>query len=135
MPFNVELWNVGRKIEDAIKPLLEEHFEAEFQRSDDIFDIIDFVDENKKICVEVKGRRVPADQYDDPIITCGKITEGFKLLDQGHKVYYFFVFTDKVLYHKLDEEDSFVMKVTGTNHLPHYLIPIKDLEEFNVELN
>ena len=135
MSFNRELWDIGRKIEDAIKPKIDAFFDASFKRSDDIYDIIDFMDKDKKICVEVKGRRIPHDQYTDTIITMGKITEGFKLMECGFKVYYFFVFGDKVLYHKLSLEDEFVMKLTGTNQIPHYLIPIKDLQDFNIDQN
>ncbi len=45
----------------------------------------------------------------------------------------FLFFTDKTLYHKVDEEDSFMMKMTGTFQKPHYLIPVKDLKEFEGE--
>ena len=49
--FNRELWNIGRNIEDAIKPKIDEYFGCEFQRSDDIYDVMDFRDEDKKIIV------------------------------------------------------------------------------------
>ena len=42
--FNHELWNLGNKIEDAVRPKLNECFGCDLQRSDDIFDIIDFKD-------------------------------------------------------------------------------------------
>tara|TARA_R100001594_G_scaffold3356_3_gene12629 strand:- start:477 stop:1025 length:549 start_codon:yes stop_codon:yes gene_type:complete len=131
--FNRELWNVGRKIEDAIKPKIDEYFGCEFQRSDDIYDVMDFRDEDKKIIVEVKGRRIPSTQFKDTIITCNKFTEALIEIENGYEVYFFFVFTDKTLYHKVDEEDSFMMKMTGTFQKPHYLIPVKDLKEFEGE--
>jgi len=131
--FNRELWNIGRNIEDAIKPKIDEYFGCEFQRSDDIYDVMDFRDEDKKIIVEVKGRRIPSTQFKDTIITCNKFTEALIEIENGYEVYFFFVFTDKTLYHKVDEEDSFMMKMTGTFQKPHYLIPVKDLKEFEGE--
>ena len=47
--FNKELWNIGKKIEDALLPTLNEELECDFIRSDDIFDIINFKDSDKKI--------------------------------------------------------------------------------------
>lgn len=131
--FNHELWNLGNKIEDAVRPKLNECFGCDLQRSDDIFDIIDFKDNDKKIAVEVKGRRIPSTQYNDTIITTNKITTGWKMVEEGWKVYYIFVFTDKILCHKLTGEEFWKVKLTGTHHIEHYLIPIgelKDLEEF-----
>ena len=134
MPFNHERWNLGRQIEDEILPHLNNHFDCDFQRSNDIFDILDFKDEDKKIIVEVKGRTNPSTQYPTTIITCGKITEGLMEIERGYKVYYFFVFTAKVGMLKLDPEDcNFNMKITGTNNIPHYLIPVDRLEDFNVD--
>ena len=95
---------------------------------------MDFKDETKKIIVEVKGRTNPSTQYPTTIITCGKLTEGLMEIERGYKVYYFFVFTDKIGWLKLDPEDcDFNMKRTGTNNIPHYLIPVDKLEDFNVD--
>lgn len=132
--FNRELWNIGRTIEDAIKPKIDEYFGCDFVRSDDIFDVMDFCDEDNKIIVEVKGRRISSTQYDTTIITANKITEGFIRIEDGYEVYLFFVFTDRVLYHKLSLDDEFIMKITGTYQKPHYLLPIKDLKEFGAKL-
>ena len=134
MPFNHERWNLGRQIEDNILPKLNNHFDCDFKRSNDIFDILDFKDEERKIIVEVKGRTNPSTQYPTTIITCGKLTEGLMEIERGYKVYYFFVFTDKIGWLKLDPEDcDFNMKRTGTNNIPHYLIPVDKLEDFNVD--
>tara|TARA_R110000744_G_scaffold208801_2_gene327617 strand:- start:1552 stop:2010 length:459 start_codon:yes stop_codon:yes gene_type:complete len=129
--FNTKLWNLGHKIENEIKPHLDEFLGCSFERSDDIFDVLDFHDnENKKI-VEVKGRTSASSAWRDTIITCGKITEGLMKIEQGWELYYFFVFTDKTMYFKLDPNNcDFNMKYTGTNHIPHYMIPIEFLTEF-----
>ena len=115
--FNKPLWELGRKIEDAILPELNKAFECNFE---------------KKI-VEVKGRRIASTQYKDTIITTSKITNGFQAIDQGYRVFLVFVFTDKAMYHELKEDDSFECKLTGTNCIQHYMIPIADLKEFTDE--
>ena len=134
--FNKVLWKKGQETEDAIKPHLNKFFNCDFKRNDNVFDILDFHDvENKKI-VEVKGRTISSTAFADTIITCGKITEGLMMVEGGYEVYIFFVFTDKTLYLKLDPDNcDFKMRYTGTNHIPHYLIPVKDLVEFKEDSN
>ena len=111
--FNNTLWNIGRQIEDELLPKINSAFNSDFKRSEDIFDILDFKDDETKRIVEVKGRRISSNQFADTIITVGKLTEGLMKIELGYQVYYFFVFTDK------------------TNHIPHYLIPINELIEFD----
>ena len=68
--FNKELWDAGRKIEDKSLPQLNKYFKTNFKRNEnDIFDILDFKDEEQKIIVEVKGRFNSSDAYEDTIIT------------------------------------------------------------------
>ena len=132
--FNEELWKVGRKIEDDALPVLNDFFECNFERNEnDIFDIFDFKDEEKKMIVEVKGRRIPSTQYKETIITASKITSGFRAIEDGWKVYFLFVFTDKSGYFELKEDSSFKCKLTGTNCIQHYLIPVEDLKELDKE--
>ena len=49
--FNKQLWDAGRKIEDAALPKVNKYFNTDFKRNEnDIFDILDFKDEeNKKV--------------------------------------------------------------------------------------
>ncbi len=131
--FNHELWNIGKKIEDAVLPELNKAFNCDLERTDNIFDIIDFKDNEKKIAIEVKGRRIKSTQYKDTIITKGKITEGFKLTDLGWKVILVFVFTDRTLYHQLTGDEVWGVKMTGTNYIEHFLIPIADLKDYTEE--
>jgi len=132
--FNEELWNIGRKIEDTALPLLNDFFECDFKRNEnDIFDILDFKDDEKKIIVEVKGRRIDSTLYKETIITASKVTAGFQAIDDGYKVYFVFVFTDKSGYLELKEDASFKCKLTGTNCIQHYLIPVDELKELDNE--
>ena len=62
--FNAELWKIGQKIEDDTLPLINKYYDCDFKRNEnDIFDILDFKDDDKKIIVEIKGRRIPSTQY------------------------------------------------------------------------
>ena len=48
-PFNKELWEYGRKIEDIALPIVNKIYDCDFKRNDnDIYDILDFRDEKKK---------------------------------------------------------------------------------------
>ena len=127
--FNQRLWNIGRKIEDECLPLLNKFFDADFKRDENIFDILDFHDKDKKIICEIKGRTTASDKYKETIIPYNKVQEGLMMIEEGYKVYFVFVFTDKNFYIELKEDTEFNVKLTGTNYIQHALIPIKDLEE------
>jgi len=129
--FNKELWDIGRKIEDQALPKLNKYFEADLQRDDDnIWDILDFKDDNKKIIVEIKGRLIPSTQYKDTIITASKVMAGYQAIDEGYNVYFLFCFTDKSKIIELKADSSFKVQFTGTNCIRHYCIPITELKDF-----
>ena len=126
--FNETLWNLGRQIEDTTLPIVNEFFKCDFKRNENnIWDVLDFKDEDKKIIVEVKGRTIAHDHYDDTIITAGKVTSGFQAIEQGYQVYFVFAFSDKTMYMELKSDASFKCRFTGTNAVRHYMIPVKDL--------
>ena len=128
--FNKDLWEYGRNIEDKVLPIANQIFDCNFKRNEnDIYDILDFKDDEKKVVVEVKGRKIPSTQYTDTIITASKITEGYHYIDQGYKVYFIFVFTDKMFQYELLEDTSFDCRYTGTNCIKHYMIPVANLTE------
>ena len=128
--FNETLWKLGQEIENETLPLINQYYECDFKRNDnDIFDILDFKDDDTKKIVEVKGRRIPSTQFHDTIITASKVTEGFMKIDQGYRVFFVFAFTDKTMEIELKEDSEFQVKFTGTNSIKHYMIPIKDLTE------
>lgn len=128
--FNKILWEIGQKIEDETLPKINKYFNCNFKRNENnIFDIFDFEDSDNKVIVEIKGRRIPSTQYKETIITASKITNGFMKLDEGYKVFYVFVFTDKVMEIELKEDSEFQCKFTGANSIMHYLIPIDSLTE------
>tara|TARA_R110002126_G_scaffold146267_1_gene292220 strand:+ start:5631 stop:6032 length:402 start_codon:yes stop_codon:yes gene_type:complete len=130
--FNKELWDYGTKIEDKIKPVLNQVFKADFKKNDDIWDILDFHDEEKKIICEIKGRKINSNAYDTTIIPMNKVTAGWMKIEEGYKVYFIFVFKDKTMYCELCDDLKYQVKLTGTNCIQHALIPIDSLK--NVEI-
>ncbi len=129
--FNKELWEAGRKIEDAALPELNKYFKTDFKRNEnDIFDILDFKNIKDKIIVEVKGRRNSSDAYEDTIITASKVMAGHQAIDEGYRVYFLFVFSDCSKIMELKEDSSFKVKYTGSNCIQHYMIPVADLDDF-----
>tara|TARA_R110002110_G_scaffold344717_1_gene554641 strand:- start:67 stop:495 length:429 start_codon:yes stop_codon:yes gene_type:complete len=129
--FNKELWDIGRKIEDEALPKLNQYFCSDLKRDDnDIWDILDFRDDDKKIIVEVKGRLIESTMYEDTIITASKVMAAHQAMDEGYKVYVLFVFTDKSMMIELKEDQQFKVKFTGTNCIKHYCIPITALKDF-----
>mgnify|MGYP003652752441 CR=1 FL=1 len=132
--FNETLWKLGQEIENDTLPLINKYYDCDFKRNDnDIFDILDFKDDDARKIVEIKGRRIPSTQYEDTIITASKVTEGFMKIDQGFRVFFVFVFTDKTMDIELKEDSNFNVKFTGTNCIKHYCIPVKNLTEINKE--
>ena len=130
--FNKELWTIGQKIENEALPKLNKYFKTDLQRDENnIWDILDFRDDEEKVIVEVKGRLIPSTQYDDTIITSSKVMAGHQAIDDGYKVFFLFVFTDKSMIIELKEEQSFKVKFTGTNCIKHYCIPITELKDFD----
>jgi hypothetical protein len=130
--FDKELWDIGKKIEDETLPLINKYYECDFKRNEnDIYDILDFKDENTKKIVEIKGRRITSTQYEDTIITASKVNEGLNKVEDGYRVFFVFVFTDKIYEMELQKDQSFKVRFTGTNCIQHYLIPIKDLKEID----
>lgn len=126
--FNKKLWDYGTKIEDEIKPVLNEKFNADFKKNDDIWDILDFHDEDKKLICEIKGRKIKHDAWATTIIPMNKVQKGFMKVEEGFKVYFVFVFIDKTMYCELNDNLEYQVKLTGTNSIEHACIPISSLK-------
>ena len=81
--------------------------------------------------MEIKGRRIESIKYEDTIITASKVNEGLNKVEDGYRVFFVFVFTDKIYEMELQKDQEFKCRFTGTNCIQHYLIPIKDLKEID----
>ena len=62
--------------------------------------IIDFIDEDNKIVIELKARRVNKHKYIDTMIGTNKLIESDTYIKGGYKVYFAFAFTDKLCYYQ-----------------------------------
>lgn len=130
--FDKELWELGRKIENETLPIINKYYKSDFKRNEnDIYDILDFCDNESKKIVEIKGRRIASTEYEDTLITASKVNEGLCKIDDGYRVFFVFVFTDKIYEMELKLDQEFKCRFTGTNCIQHYLIPIKDLKEID----
>ena len=52
-------------------------------------------------------------------------------IDQGYRVFLIFAFLDKTMGIELNHNVNFKVKITGTNSIEHYLIPIEELKEID----
>ena len=142
--FNYYKWKKGKETEDAMRPYIEDFFDCKFVRQDDgleidpnnpppeVFDKLDFRNYEKKIIVEVKGRTCDSNRYYDTIITTSKIDEGEIEMKEGWAVYYLFKFRDKVKLIKQPDKVEWNTRITGTFRIPHYLIPVNTMDDFNI---
>eukprot|EP01051_Picozoa_sp_SAG22_P025240 SAG22_NODE_7385_length_745_cov_0.633127_1_plen_80_part_10 len=73
--FNEQLWKLGNQIENEIHPHLEEYLNIKLDRTDNLYEIMDFHSPDKKVFVEIKGRRVSSTRYDTTLLTCNKVLE------------------------------------------------------------
>jgi hypothetical protein len=128
--WNQESWEEGQKVEDAIRPSLNSRFDAEFVRSDNKFDKIDFYDWSKKIAVEVKGRKIRHDAFRTTLITTPKIVHARELLKQGWAVHLVFVFQDKTLCHQLTGSETWRSGLGGKYRVPHFFPPVSELQDY-----
>ena len=82
---NKELWDAGRKIEDAALPELNKYFKTNFKRNEnDIFDILDFKDEeeSKLILRAISDCNIPKFINEDIDLFQGIISDLFPTTDK-----------------------------------------------------
>ena len=95
-PFNKQLWEFGRKVEDMALPIINRLYECDFKRNDnDIYDILDFRDEEQKKIVEVKGRRILSTKFTDTIFFLATLFFVWCLIDStilgSHHILYVYI--------------------------------------------
>jgi len=93
----------------------------------------DYIDEEKKIKIELKSRTIKSNKYGSTILGRNKILEGYMDMDKGYTILYLFNYTDGLFYYKLDKKDE-DFKIAFFNDKLHSFIPNKLLKKFN-EIN
>ena len=114
-----------------------EYFKCSFQKISKC-SIIDFIDEDNKIVIELKGRRVKKHQYIDTMVGTNKLIESDKYIKLGYTVYFAFAFTDKICYYQYNGTINKSWVRSGgrcdrgrDEYNQYYHIPCKLLKDIN----
>jgi len=83
----------GDKKESSAIPLINKYFNSNVSKTSQYYEF-DFIDTELKLLFELKSRRIEKNQFFDTMIGANKLTEGYKMINQGYKVYFLFGFTD-----------------------------------------
>jgi hypothetical protein len=95
----------GENKEILIKPLLENKFNCTLTKTKN-YCKVDFIDDDKKIIFELKGRKCSKNRYPDTMIGYNKVLYCLDKIKEGYTVYFIFSFTDNNCYYEF----------TNTNH-------------------
>ena len=122
--------------EEKLKEIIEKHLDIELERTDKSC-VYDFVNEEKKILIELKSRRCGKNKYKSTMISCHKIGELLKKVEEGYTIYLFFNFCDKICYYELKEYNEKWVSISGRfdryrdelNN--YYFIPIEELTDLS----
>jgi len=94
---------LGFKNEDVVKPKIEKFFNKKFNTTGR-YDPFDYFDDEKKIWIELKTRRVRKRQYDDTMIDISKVEYGLNKVNEGCRAFLMWSFTDKLCYYELKKD-------------------------------
>jgi hypothetical protein len=90
----------GNKKENQLLPKLEEHFGVSLTKTGR-YDVFDYINEEKKILIELKSRRNSLNQFPTTMIGLNKFEEGYKKRLENYTIYFVFNFSDYLGYYKL----------------------------------
>lgn len=94
----------GNKKENDLLMCLNNHFNVNLSKTPP-FDEFDFIDEDNKIMIELKSRRIDKDMYYDTMIGLNKVLKGKDIINDGYRVYFVFSFKDGVYYYELKKDN------------------------------
>ena len=95
----------GEEQEQKVKPLLEKYFDCELVKTPQSYNIFDFINDDKKLIIEVKSRKNKKNKYPTTMVGDNKWKEAESLRDDGWEVFFFFNFTDCLSYLEYDNQD------------------------------
>jgi CRISPR/Cas system-associated exonuclease Cas4 (RecB family) len=93
--FSKSRYNFGIEKEELLKPKLEEHYGLELANTGR-YGIFDFVNENKKLLLEIKSRTFKRSKYETTLIGLNKYIYALEKLKEGYETVFVFYFTDSV---------------------------------------
>jgi len=95
----------------------------------DRYNNFDYVDEENKILIELKSRRINSDnKYPSTILGSNKIQNGLLKKKEGYTVYYFFNYLDCIKYYRLKKKDKFSQAYFNDKY--HTFIPNEKLKSY-----
>jgi hypothetical protein len=129
--------NYGLPKENEMLKYFNEYLNADLKLSDNKYSAFDYIDNDNKIIVELKSRRVKKEKYYDVLVNKSKIDYGFDMIKKGYTVYIAWAFIDQLCIYKLSKK-SFSKKWIQLNYLGRYdrgsfeyndvvLIPVKKM--------
>jgi len=124
----------GESKEDDIKSKLESYFKCNLEKTSKL-NLFDYVDNDKKILIELKSRRNTKMKYPTTMIGYNKIIESINKIKEGWTIYYIFNFTDKLTYYKFEKDNSKYHSIGGRKDRgrpefkKYYFIPVELLSD------
>ena len=124
----------GESKEDDIKSKLESYFKCNLEKTSKL-NLFDYVDNDKKILIELKSRRNDKMKYPTTMIGYNKIIESINKIKEGWTIYYIFNFTDKLTYYKFEKDNSKYHSIGGRKDRgrpefkKYYFIPVELLSD------
>lgn len=88
---------LGLTNEKNLKPLFEKYFDCNLTMTDH-WATFDYVDDVKRIIIELKTRRTRRLQYKDVMVGANKMTDGIKKYKAGYRVIFAYSFVDCVAF-------------------------------------
>tara|TARA_R100000773_G_scaffold2152_2_gene2941 strand:+ start:1570 stop:2106 length:537 start_codon:yes stop_codon:yes gene_type:complete len=88
----------GDSYERKFKRIIDGWFGCDFQHEKSGWGAIDFINQENKIAVEIKRRRITKGQFYDIMIGYNKYRQARKLMRKGYKVYFFWKFQDRLCF-------------------------------------
>ena len=109
MPFYKKSNMIGQQNEIKFKSQIEERVGCELQNTTK-YNTFDFINEDKKILVELKCRNCFRNNYPTTMIGMNKIEKSKIKLKEGYKIYYFFHFKDGLYHIQYNDELKYEIK-------------------------
>ena len=93
----------GNRKENSLHPALEKYFDMKLNKTNEYYEF-DYVNEEKKMLIELKSRRVHKTAYFDSMIGYNKVKKGFEKIKQGYQVYFLFGYEDYICLYELNKD-------------------------------
>ena len=119
----------GNTAELSLQQQFENHFDCKLNQTPPKH-LFDFINEEKKIMLELKTRRNTKNQYNTTMVGYNKIQEAQRLKQEGWSIYFVFYFTDNVCFYEFDSIHNDWVKNGGRRdrgrleYKQYYYIPV-----------